>query len=471
MQILINGQWRDKREKIEVRNPFDNSLIDTVPAGDASDVEEAAAGAIQGFKEIRSLSSLERSFILKKTAEGLEKQTEDFAVTIAKESGKTIKEARTEVNRAVQTFTIASEEAKRIGGEIIPFDAVPGGEKKFGFYLRVPVGIIAAISPFNFPLNLVAHKLAPGFAGGNSFVLKPATATPLTALKLARLLLESGLPPKALSVVTGWGGEIGDLLVQNPNIRMVTFTGSLEVGQHIMSKIGLKKATMELGSNSAVVIMADADLERASSRITVGGYTLAGQVCISVQRVFVQEPIFEKFLETLLPKVKALKVGNQLEESTEVGPMISESAAKKAAEWIEEAVSLGGKVLCGGERKFSLLQPAILVDVPFNAKVHTEEAFAPLIVANRFRTLEEGMKFVNQAKYGLQAGVFTKDISTAIEAFRKIDVGGVMINEIPTYRADNMPYGGVKSSGLGREGVRFALEEMTELKTVCFHLE
>jgi len=470
MEMLIGGKWVNKKKLIEVRSPYDGSLVDVVPEGDGEDVERAIESALHGFREIRSLTALNRSEILKKTAELLTASSEDFSRTLTQEVGKTIKEARTEVSRAIQTFTLASEEGKRIHGETVPLDSAPGSEKKMGFFLRVPMGIIATITPFNFPLNLVAHKVAPALAAGNSVILKPATATPLSALKLGKILLKAGLPPQALNIVTGRGEIIGPSLIRDPRVRMVSFTGSLAVGQQIMSWIGLKKATMELGSNSAVVIMEDADLERAAERIKVGGYTLAGQVCISVQRVFLQARIFDQFMERFLPKVKSLKVGNPLEETTDVGPLISEDAAKKVEEWIKEAVSAGAKILCGGKRSGSFLEPTVLIDVSPQSKVYREEAFAPLVVVNRFKTLDEAIKMVNDSQYGLQAGIFTRNIGNAFLAIKEIDVGGIMINEIPTYRADLMPYGGVKGSGLGREGVRFALEEMTELKMVAFEL-
>jgi acyl-CoA reductase-like NAD-dependent aldehyde dehydrogenase len=471
MKMLIGGEWVDKKEKIEVMNPYNGTVVDTVPRGDSEDVKKAVRSAQMGLDEMKSLSSYERYEILKRASELLNEYREKIAQTLTQEVGKTITEARKEAERAAQTFLWASEEAKRIFGETIPFDAAPGADKKMGFFMRVPVGVIGAITPFNFPLNLVAHKLAPAFAAANSVVLKPATQTPLSAIQLGEILLLAGLPPHALQIVTGSGGVVGESLVTDPRVRMVTFTGSMETGQTITSKAGLKKVTMELGSNSACIIMKDGDLERAADRITLGGFALAGQICISVQRVFVQDEIYEPFLQSLTEKVKNLVVGDPGDETTDVGPMIDKEAAKRAKEWVDEVVEKTGRPpLLGGDREGTLFQPTILTEVPKTCKVISKEVFAPVIAINRFKTLEEAIDLVNESPYGLQAGVFTKDLKGAFEAARKIEVGGVMINEIPTFRVDNMPYGGVKGSGFGREGPRFAVEEMTEIRVVSFDL-
>lgn len=342
---------------------------------------------------------------------------------------------------------------------------MPYAKDRFGFYIRVPVGIIAAITPFNFPLNLVAHKVAPAIASANSVILKPASYTPLTAILLVKTLLEAGLPKNAINLITGPGGKIGDKLVTHPEIRMITFTGSLEVGEKITKLAGLKKLTMELGSNSACIVDKDADLELASKRIIVGAFSVAGQVCISVQRVFIHSSGMNKFLKIFIPFVKQLKLGDQLLEETDVGPMITPEAAKKTKQWIDEAKT---KILCGGNHKGSLFEPTVLVDVDEKAKIYSEEAFAPVVIVNKFDKFDEAIELVNHSKYGLQAGIFTADLNKAMEALKKIEVGGVIVNDVPTFRADVMPYGGVKSSGLGREGPKFAIEEMTELKAVCF---
>ena len=471
MKMLIAGEWVDREEKIEVVNPFTGAIVDSVPRGKDSDVKRAVESALKGLEEMKSLSSYERYEILKRTSELLREYQERLARTITQEVGKTITEARREVDRSIQTFLWASEEAKRIYGETVPFDAQPGGETKMGFYIRVPVGVIGAITPFNFPLNLVSHKLAPAFAASNAVVLKPAAQTPLSAIQLGELLLLAGLPHQALQIVTGFGEEAGEALVKDPRVRMITFTGSMETGERITAMAGLKKVTLELGSNSACIVMKDGDLERAAERISRGGFSLAGQTCISVQRVFVEEEVFDEFLRILVSKVKRLKVGDPEDESTDVGPMIDEASAKRVEEWVNEVVGATGRSpILGGDRKVNLFHPTLLTDVPKESRIFSKEVFAPVVAINRFKTLEEAIEHVNDSPYGLQAGIFTRNLKEAFEAARKIEVGGVMINEIPTFRADHMPYGGVKGSGFGREGPRYAVEEMTELRLISFEL-
>jgi len=458
----------DKDQTIPVKNPFDESIIDEVPRAEPEDVEEAFASALRGLEQMSKLSAYERHKILRRAAEAIETRGEELAKALALEVGKTIREARGEISRTVQTFTFGAEEAKRIYGEGIPFDAAPRGENKLGFTIRVPVGVVVAITPFNFPLNLAAHKVAPALAAGNSVVLKPATDTPLTDLMMGRLLLEAGLPQEALNLITGYGQEIGDALVTDERGRMVTFTGSLEVGKRIMAHAGLKKATMELGSNSAVIVMGDADLEDAASRITAGAFALAGQVCISVQRVFVQKGSFESLVSAVVSRVGKLRVGDPLSENTDMGPMISLAAAEKAGGLVQEALDRGGELACGGQRDGSLFSPTVLLNVPHQCRVCSEEAFAPLVVINPVEDLDQAIAMVNDSQYGLQAGIFTADLASALEAAKRIHVGGVMVNEVPSFRVDHMPYGGVKGSGIGREGLKYAVEEMTEIRLVCF---
>jgi glyceraldehyde-3-phosphate dehydrogenase (NADP+) len=468
MEMLLGGKWVGKDETIPVTNPFNEEVIDQVPRSDPQDVDHAMASAVRGAEQMAELSAQERYQILRRAAEGITAQAEELAQTMAREVGKTIREARGEVSRTIQTFTFAAEEAKRIYGEGIPMDAAPGGENKLGFTIRVPVGVVVAITPFNFPVNLAAHKVAPALAAGNSVVLKPATDTPLADLMLGRILLESGLPAEALNVITGYGHEIGDALVADERGRMISFTGSLEVGRRLMAHAGLKKATLELGSNSGVIVMADADLERAADRITAGAFALAGQVCISVQRVYVHREVFDDVVREVASRTEKVQVGDPLEESTQVGPMISVSAAKRAESWIQEALDRGGERVCGGQREGSLLWPTVLQNVPEDCRVCREEAFAPLVVINAVDDLDHAITMVNDSQYGLQGGIFTKDLAAALEAAKRIQVGGVMINEVPTFRVDHMPYGGVKGSGLGREGLKYAVEEMTEIRLVCF---
>jgi len=470
MKMLIAGGWTDKDERIEVRNPFDDSLIDTVPSADASDVEKALASAVRGFEEMRRLSARERSDILANAAGLLAQRSDEFVTTLAKEVGKTLREAQNEVGRAVQTIRIASEEAKRISGETVPFDATPGAEAKIGFYMRVPVGVVLAITPFNVPLNLACHKVAPAIAAGNSVILKPATATPLADLMLGQMLLDAGLPPEGINIITGSGGTLGKLLISDPRVRMVTFTGSPEVGESITKTAGLKKTAMELGSNSCAIVMDDADIDDAAARIRQGGYAIAGQVCISVQRIIVHGGVYDEFLEKFVPLVASIRTGNQLDSSTDMGPMISDEAAKRVETWIKEAVSAGAKALLPVEREGALLKPTVLTDVSCDAKVWTEEAFGPLVSVVRCRDFDHAIELANASKYGLQAGVFTRNLSHALRAAREIEVGGVIVNDAPSFRTDPMPYGGVKMSGFGREGPRFAIEEMTELRLVAFQM-
>ena len=471
MKMLIGGEWVEKKQKIEVLNPYDGTVVDTVPRADAKDLDRAIGSAEIGLKEISAVSSYDRSQILSRAAEIIRKRADELATAMSKEVGKTLKEAKGEVSRAVQTITLSAEEAKRIYGETIPFDAAPGGQHKMGFTMRVPVGVIAAISPFNFPLNLVCHKVGPAIAAGNSVVLKPASATPLSALLLAEALLEAGLPANSLNVITGSGGTIGMGLVKNEKVRMITFTGSLEVGKEISANAGLKKLTMELGSNSCCIVMNDANLERAAKRIRIGGYALAGQVCISVQRVLVQKDVFEEFLTMLKKEIQSIKTGNPLDDSIDMGPMIDEASAVRAEEWVGEAQARGAEIVMGGNRVKTMFEPTMLRDAPRDCKVWFREAFAPLVIVNSFKTLDEAIKAANDSEYGLQAGIFTRDLKSAFEAAKRIEVGGIMINEIPTYRADLMPYGGVKGSGLGREGPRYAVQEMTEIRVVGIDLQ
>ena len=470
MKMLIAGRWLDKEERIEVRNPFDGSVIDTVPAADSSDVEQALESAVRGFEEMRRLSARERSEILGRAAELLEQRAEEFALTIAKEVGKTLREAQTEVNRATQTIRIASEEAKRISGETVPFDATAGAEAKIGFYMRVPVGVVLAITPFNVPLNLACHKVAPAIAAGNSVILKPATATPLADLMLGQVFLDAGLPPEAMNIVTGRGASLGEPLISDPRVRMVTFTGSPEVGESITKMAGLKKTAMELGSNSCAIVMDDADIANAAARIRQGGYAVAGQVCISVQRVIVHDSVYDEFLEEFVPLVAKIRTGDQLDASTDMGPMISEDAAERVEAWIDEAVSAGASTLLPVRREGAVVKPTVLTDVSCDMKVWTEEVFGPLVAVVKCRDFDHAIELANTSKYGLQAGIFTKNLNYALRAAREIEVGGVMVNEVPTFRIDAMPYGGVRLSGFGREGPKFAIEEMTELRLVAFQM-
>lgn len=471
MRMLIGGTWRDGENVIEVRNPYDDELIGTVPDGRKKDAQEAIESALEGYEEMKSLSSYERSQVLRKISKSLEKKREEFAQLLSSEVGKTIREARGEVDRAIQTFILSSEEAKNIRGETVPMDAAPGTTKRIAFYVRIPVGVIGAITPFNFPLNLTAHKLGPAFAAGNSVVLKPPSAAPLTVLELSQIIMEAGLPQNALNVVTGRGDVVGMCIVRDSRLRMITFTGSLSAGAEIAMQAGIKKISLELGSNSAVIVLDDADMNIAVHRIVTAAYAVAGQVCISVQRIFVHKKIWDDFLGKFLLSVESLKIGNQLNEKTDMGPMISEEAAQKAEKRVREAVRKGAKVLVGGKRDRTLFQPTVLTDVTSRMEAFCEEMFAPVVTLTPFSNMEQAIGLVNNSKYGLQVGIYTRNINRALKAAMCFEVGGVMINDVPAFRVDLMPYGGVKGSGIGREGPRYAIEEMTEIKLICFNLQ
>ncbi|MCD6328997.1 MAG: aldehyde dehydrogenase family protein [Candidatus Cloacimonetes bacterium] len=470
MKMLINGQWIDKDEKIDVKNPLSGEVIDTVPAGTKEDVKKAIDAAVEGFEISKNMPVHERVDILYRAAQLMKEHQEELARIIATEGSKTIREARGEAARAVNTITLSAEEAKRILGETIPFDSMPGAENRVGYYYRFPIGVIAAITPFNDPLNLVAHKLGPIIAGGNSCVLKPATVTPLSALKLGEILLEAGLPPKILNIVTGHGEQIGDALVTDERIRMVTFTGGPDAGKEIIKKAGLKKIGMELGSNTPVLVMDDCDIDAAVESCVSGAFWAVGQNCIGVQRLYVQEGIFDEFEKKFVERTRKMKVGYQLDEDTDMGPMITETEAKRVESWVKEAVEVGGILLTGGERDGAVVQPTVMRDVPKTCRLGHEEVFGPVVILYKINNLDEGIKEANDVDYGLHAGIFTNDIKTAFKAIKGIDVGGIMINDSSDYRIDGMPFGGVKNSGLGREGIKFALMEMTEPKVVCFNL-
>lgn len=470
MRMLIGEKWVDKDEKIEVLNPFNNELIDTVPSGDRSDVEAAFQAAEEGFKINRNIPVHQRISILYKTAEILKSHQEEFSRTIATEGSKTIKEARKEVSRCIDTITISAEEARRIVGETIPFDSREGSENRVGYYYRFPIGIILAITPFNDPLNLVAHKVGPAIAGGNAVVLKPATVTPLSALKLGEAFIEAGLPWKILNIVTGYGSKIGDALVKDPRARMISFTGGTEVGEEIVSKAGLKKIGMELGSNSPVIVMDDADLEQAVELSVSGAFWAVGQNCLGVQRIYIHKDVYDEFEEMFVARTKKMKVGFQLEEDTDMGPMITEGEAERVEMWIKEALEAGAELLAGGKREGTLFEPTVFRNMPSSVKLNCEEVFGPVVNLYKVSSLDVAISLANSVKYGLHGAIFTRSLSNAFKAIKELDVGGVMVNDSTDYRIDMMPFGGVKWSGLGREGIKFALLEMTEPKVVCFNL-
>ena len=470
MKMIIGGQFVDKDEKIDVLQPFDGSVVDTVPRGTVEDVDKAIAIAQKGYEINRKLPAHKRISILKGTAEMMQKRYDELAETIATEGSKTIKEARKEVGRAINTITISAEEARRIDGETIPFDSAEGSENRRGYYYRFPIGIIGAITPFNDPLNLVAHKLGPAVAGGNSVVCKPATVTPLSALKLGECMLEAGLPGEILSIVTGHGHEIGDALVSDKRIRMISFTGGVEAGERIMSKCGLKKIGMELGSNSPVIVMADSKLDDAVESCVSGSFWAVGQNCIGVQRIYVERPVYDEFRDKFVARTKKYKTGYQLDEDTDMGPMITEGEAKRVIEWVDESKSQGATCLTGGTREGSLVQPTVMENMPNGAKLDCDEVFGPVVSLYPVDSLEEAVERSNAVDYGLLGAIFTENLNSAFYAIYNMDVGGIIVNDSTDYRVDLMPFGGIKNSGLGREGIKYSLMEMTEPKMVCFNL-
>jgi len=470
VRIFLEGNWVDKSQKIEVRNPYDNSVVDTVPKADKNDVERALSFAERGAKVMAKLSGYERWKILRKAADLMAARNEELGRLISTEEGKIIAEGRLEASRAVETMMGSAEEAKRIHGETVPLDGDPGGSKKIGFTLRVPCGVVAAISPFNFPLNLVCHKVGPALAAGNSVVVKPATDTPLSALKLTEILLEAGLPPEGIQCLTGSGGEIGDVLVSDRRVRKITFTGSRDIGERICRMAGIKKVTMELGSNCPLIVMPDADLDKVAAAVAATGYANAGQVCLSTQRVLTASRVYSDFLHALQPKVQALTTGNQLDERTKVGPMIREADAVRVEKWVREAIGGGARVVVGGSRQGTIYAPTVVADVKPEMKISCDELFGPAVAVTPFNSVDEAIALANQTHYGLAAGIFTENLEWAMKFAREVESGNLHINWGPQWRADLMPYGGLKESGFGKEGPRYAVEEMTELKMVVFHL-
>ncbi|WP_342537050.1 aldehyde dehydrogenase family protein [Sporosarcina sp. FSL K6-3508] len=469
-QMFINGEWRQGATSYELKSPFSGEVVAHIPFSTKDDVLEAIEAAKKAREKMKALTVLERSQILGRVADLFEEQLEECALILTQENAKPLIAARGEILRTIETYRFAAEEAKQLTGEMIPMDAAKGGKGKLGFTKREPLGVIGAITPFNFPFNLVAHKLGPAFAAGNTVVLKPASQTPLSALKTAEIFESAGLPAGALNVVIGRGGEVGDLLVTHPDIKLITFTGSLEVGLDIKAKSGLKKTTLELGSNSAVIIDDAEDIQAIADRCVEGAFTYAGQVCISVQRIYIKKDLYETFSQAMLKTLEGWTIGNPAEETTNISALIQEKEAVRAEEWIREAVQAGADIIFGGKRHGSIVEPTILVNTPAHVSINCNEAFAPLVVIHTYDQFEEAISNVNDSQYGLQAGVYTTSLEKAFQAIDKIEVGGVIINDIPSFRVDQMPYGGVKNSGTGREGIKYAMEEMTELKLAVFNL-
>jgi glyceraldehyde-3-phosphate dehydrogenase (NADP+) len=468
-KMYLAGKWVTRREQQEVRNPYDDSVIGTVSYASAADMTAAIAAADKAFTETRLLPSYARAAACQAVSDGLRKRRDEFGRMMSREVGKALGDALGEVDRAIFTFALAAEEAKRIGGEIMDLDWLPGTEGRMGLIRRFPIGVIAGIAPFNFPLNLVAHKIAPAMASGNTIVLKPAPKTPLIALMLAELIDKTEYPKGAVSVLPATNENTAPLL-HDDRVKLISFTGSDKVGWWIKEQAGKKKVVLELGGNAGLIIADDADLEFAVERTLYGGFGQAGQSCISVQRIFVQEKVADKFLKLFVPKVRQLKVGDPLDPKTKIGTMVDQNAVNKTNDIFEDARKGGAKFLTGGKIKGLTVEPTVLTNVKPSMKACSLEAFSPLVAVQKYKTFDDAVRMINDSPFGLQAGLFTNRLTDVFYAFQHIDAGGVVVNDVPTFRADQQPYGGVKDSGVGREGVRYAIEDMTEIKILSMNL-
>jgi acyl-CoA reductase-like NAD-dependent aldehyde dehydrogenase len=467
-KILIGGVWREASETFSVKSPYTGETIAEVFSANGVECEEAISIAERAAKEMRKLARFQIAKGLRKIADGIEKRKKEFAETIAYESAKPILLARGEVERGIATFAWAAGEAERFAGEVVPLDTQAGGKGKTGYTLRVPRGVIYGITPFNFPLNLVAHKVAPALASGNAIIIKPSGRTPLTSILLGEVFLESGLPESALQIVP-MDVKYIDSILEDERIKMISFTGSAEVGWNLKNKAGKKFIALELGGNAPVIVDETADMKKSLEKTMMGAFTYSGQVCISVQRVYIHEKIFDEWTDKFVESARNLKKGNPHSELTQLSVMIDEAAAKKAESWINEAVAGGAKTLCGGTRDAAMLDATILTNTHAEMRVVSEEIFAPVAVVEKFSDFAEAVDASNHSKYGLQAGVFTQNLSNANYAAENLEAGGVIINDVPTFRVDNMPYGGAKDSGFGREGVRYAMEEMSEIRLIVIN--
>lgn len=467
--LWINGKWVESERYEPLHSPQTGEVIAQIAQATPEDARKTVEVAHAAFQTFKWLPAHERAAILMKAVRLLEEKQEEAARIIALEAAKPIKAARTEIIRTIQTYQFAAEEAKRIYGERIPMDAAIGGEDRIGFTMKVPLGVVTAITPFNFPFNLVAHKVGPAIAAGNTIVLKPAEKTPLSSLFLAELFQEAGLPDGVLNIINGLGPELGPVLNTHPHVKNITFTGSPKVGKEIRKLAEFRKVTLELGSNSALIVDEGVDVASIISRVVEGAFSYNGQVCISIQRIYVHCSLYEAFLEQLIARTKQLVIGSPFDENTDITAVINKDSLNRLAAWIAEAVQQGAKVTYGGVVDGPIMTPAVLTDVPHQAKVIQEEVFGPIVSVMPFDRFEEAVEKVNDSRYGLNAGVYTNDINRAFYSINHIETGGVLINDIPTYRLDHMPYGGVKDSGVGREGVKFAVMDMMEEKFVSFH--
>ncbi|MFL6444140.1 MAG: aldehyde dehydrogenase family protein [Candidatus Sulfotelmatobacter sp.] len=467
--FFVDGRWQQEGDIVEIRSPYDGTLVARVAQGRKEHAEAAIAAAVKAFGTTRRLPAFERQRILRQIVAFMIERKEEFARTLAQEAGKPIKAARTEIERSIFTFTVAAEESTRIHGEYLPLDWQEFTAGRWGIVRRFPIGPIAGITPFNFPLNLVAHKVAPAIAAGCPIVLKPAPQAPLCSLLLAECVQQAGWPDGGLSVLP-LSNEDAGLLVTDERIKLISFTGSVPVGWDIKRRAGKKKVVLELGGNAAVLVHSDADVAYAAERCVVGGFAYAGQTCISVQRILVEQSVYGKFTDLLIEAVKQLKTGDPMDESTDVGPLIRESDAIRTTAWIDEAVRAGARLLCGGRRTHNIVEPTILTGTKPDMKVNCQEIFGPVVTVEPYQNFDQALRQVNNSVYGMQAGIFTRDAKLLFHAYEELEVGSVIAGDVPSFRIDHMPYGGVKDSGLGREGLRYAIEEMTEPKLLVMNL-
>jgi acyl-CoA reductase-like NAD-dependent aldehyde dehydrogenase len=467
-KLLIGGEWVETGDWVEVRSPYSGEVVGRVAKAGAKEAKAAINAAERAMAD--PLPAHKRAEILVKTVGGIARRHDEIAAQISAEAGKPLKAAKVETSRAMSTYTFSAVEARKLAGEVVPMDAAQAGEGKLAFTLREPIGIVGAISPFNFPLNLVAHKIAPALAAGCAVVLKPAGQTPLSALTLAELEDEAGLPPGWLNVLVGPASEIGDVLVEDERVKAITFTGSSEVGWGLRERAARKKVLLELGNATPVIVQADTDLEEAASKLAAHAFSFAGQSCISVQRIYVQQPVYDDFVARFLPKIGELVVGDPADAETDVGPVIDEGARERILSWIDEAREGGAELLTGGELDGELIQPTVIANAAPDSKVCHEEVFGPVCVVNHYESLDEAIELANGTRYGLQAGIFTNDIRAALKAAQELEFGGVTVNEAPTFRTDQMPYGGLKDSGNTREGPAYSVRELTEQRVVVIDL-
>jgi acyl-CoA reductase-like NAD-dependent aldehyde dehydrogenase len=469
MKMFVAGEWTGSPEESVITSPYSGDVVDSVPMATRDQVESALAAAREGAREMAALTAYERSQILARAAAIVEERAEELARVLTLEEGKPIFESRGEVSRVPDMLRLCAFEAAQLRGETLPLDAASNGARKLGFTLRVPCGIVVAITPFNFPVLLVVHKIGPALAAGNAVILKPAGQTPLTGLKLTEILLEAGLPELGLQCLTGSGSVIGPQLCADKRVRKVSFTGSTQVGEAITNVAGIKRLSLELGSNCPVIVLPDADIDRVAAAVAAGGYSNAGQACISTQRVLVERSVYGDVVDALQAKVSAIETGDPLDEATRLSAMISVREAERVGTWIADAVAGGARVVTGGDRDGSLFAATVVADVDPAMRISCDELFGPAVGVTPVADVEQALAFSNDSDYGLSAGIFTQDIDVAMRFVREADTGNVHLNGTPTWRADFMPYGGLKQSGLGKEGPRYAVEEMTESKTIVFH--